>query len=609
MATEQPLWRLAQRGDSAGLAAALDSGGRAADIDADDGTEGVTALCHAAAQGHEDVVRLLLRYGASLEVADARGQTPLLWAVTQGHEHVAQLLLRHGAKPEAATTAGNTAFHLACKVVCKNVFNPKGMALIKAIVDAGVDTSKQNSNGFTGTEFLAGAGAHGVQWLAQLQRLLQPAETSAAATATIDATPSDVRGAGLPWIAELEGIIADPPARDRSFGEAESVSRATAQCDTPINALLSYRTDELSTFASKLRRALQSVGIHVTVAAENCDPMTTTPGVNGRTVLGWVQGIGELLCSIKATAAAPSKNVAAVSDVDRIGSGPPWPASTSEHHVAIARAETTIRRVWSGLEQSALLRVLNCAARQAAASRSRTNATMVADAAATELLVRQLNHSGIEGDVSSTSSELGITTCLALRLRKMFAGVSEVALLDHVGPCITAAEQRLSTSGVQGDSETEAVQVAGEMLVQSLDARDAERAVVRKRWREMQVLTIPVSPAIPFPAEQAAAVAAIGGVGGTAATEHSTRPTAEELRETRQLQKQQELQHAQYVSPMEVAAVSLQAATRGWLVRSCGGKAPMPFDWHMYSAVCSADAVVAVISRTFAMGDAAQCAA
>ena len=70
---ERVLWRLAQTGDAAGVRAALASGGAAA-IDADDGTEGVTALCHACAQGHEEVVRTLLRHGADASIVDRSGK-------------------------------------------------------------------------------------------------------------------------------------------------------------------------------------------------------------------------------------------------------------------------------------------------------------------------------------------------------------------------------------------------------------------------------------------------------------------------------------------------------------------------------------------------------
>ncbi len=572
------------------------------------GTEGVTALCHAAAQGHEEVVRQLLRHGASLEVADARGQTPLLWAVTQGHERVVQLLLRHGAKPDAATTAGNTAFHLACKVICKNVFNPEGMALLKAITDAGADTAKKNRNGFTGAEFLAGAGAHGAQWLAQLDRLLQPTEAgSATSSATTGTTALTIRGAVLPWVTELEGAVAAAPAREPvSRLAAESTAQATPR-DPPINVLLSFRTDELSSFASKLHRALNTFGVGATTMPEiRKHDAKGAKSVDGRTVIGWVKGIGELLYSAETAVASMTVSMAGTRDAATAETKLATSPDPTEHHVA--RLNTRIRRLWSGLEDRALLRVLNHAAHQAAVIRARTSVTLVADAAATELLLRQLNHATASNPDTTKQSERATREKW---FRKMLEGVSEVALLEHVGPCITAAEQRLSTSGVEGDSDAEAVQLASELLLESLDARDAERAAVRKRRRQVQEWTQPsiINSVNPSAAEKTAAIAAIGGVGGQAATERHTDITAEQARERKLLEKRQEVQHARQVVPLQEAAVSLQAAARGWMVRCCGGNASMPFDWHRYTAVCSVDAVVAVISRTFGMGDPAQCAA
>eukprot|EP01046_Picozoa_sp_COSAG06_P015742 COSAG06_NODE_1019_length_11057_cov_5.386293_2_plen_313_part_00 len=299
-------------------------------------------------------------------------------------------------------------------------------------------------------------------------------------------------------------------------------------------------------------------------------------------------------------------------------------------------------------------RVLNCAAQQALAHRSRTAATMVADAAATELLLRQLNHAAHTAahTVADTAAKSDARSSredakqLAARFQQMLAGVSEAALVDHIGPCITAAEQRLATTGVERDSDAEAVQVASEALVAALDLRDAERVAVRRRWREIQAWSAPIPAATTTTAstaDKAAAIAAIGGVGVGAGlqtvteVEGSGEPTAEQVRERKQQEKKQALQLAKHVAPFQAAAVCLQARVRGWLVRSCGGNAPMPMDWHAFAAgekcppvcpnflvknddilrqaqdkrkehpqkrallytVCSADAVIALISRTF----------
>ena len=139
--------------------------------------------------------------------------------------------------------------------------------------------------------------------------------------------------------------------------------------------------------------------------------------------------------------------------------------------------------------------------------------------------------------------------------------------------------------------------MASEALVAALDLRDAERVAVRKRWREIQAWSAPIPAATTTAAstaDRAAAIAAaIGGVslgvgGGDLAVAEvggSGEPTAEQVRERKQQEKKkQELQLAKHVAPFQAAAVCLQARVRGWLVRSCGGNAPMPMDWHAFAA-------------------------
>ena len=60
---------------------------------------GRSALYIASREGHAEVVRLLLRAGASPDVARSDGVTPLLGAAHQGHTTVVRLLLQAGADP------------------------------------------------------------------------------------------------------------------------------------------------------------------------------------------------------------------------------------------------------------------------------------------------------------------------------------------------------------------------------------------------------------------------------------------------------------------------------------------------------------------------------
>uniref|UniRef100_A0A0X3P756 K Homology domain-containing protein n=1 Tax=Schistocephalus solidus TaxID=70667 RepID=A0A0X3P756_SCHSO len=58
---------------------------------------GYTALHYAATNGHLDCVRLLLQYKSPLEVQNENGHTPLMEAASNGHIEVARCLIEHGA--------------------------------------------------------------------------------------------------------------------------------------------------------------------------------------------------------------------------------------------------------------------------------------------------------------------------------------------------------------------------------------------------------------------------------------------------------------------------------------------------------------------------------
>ena len=49
---------------------------------------------HAAGQGHERVVELLLRRGAGIDMQTSNGGTALMAAASQGHERVVDLLIQ-----------------------------------------------------------------------------------------------------------------------------------------------------------------------------------------------------------------------------------------------------------------------------------------------------------------------------------------------------------------------------------------------------------------------------------------------------------------------------------------------------------------------------------
>ena len=77
------------------------------------GDGAITALHLGAAYGHPDVVQALLSKGAEIETLDFHGMTALHYASWNGHSAVVQLLLNKGCKVETRAEAGLTALHMA----------------------------------------------------------------------------------------------------------------------------------------------------------------------------------------------------------------------------------------------------------------------------------------------------------------------------------------------------------------------------------------------------------------------------------------------------------------------------------------------------------------
>lgn len=60
-------------------------------------------LCVQTHLGHEEVVLLLLEFGASIDSASENGMTPLCCAAAAGHMHIVSLLCKKGAKVSSTT--------------------------------------------------------------------------------------------------------------------------------------------------------------------------------------------------------------------------------------------------------------------------------------------------------------------------------------------------------------------------------------------------------------------------------------------------------------------------------------------------------------------------
>ena len=74
-----------------------------------------TALHKAAANGHEDIVQILLNKGASAKAMNESGNTPLHCAATGGHTSTVELLLSKRASIAAMSKANETPLHSAVK--------------------------------------------------------------------------------------------------------------------------------------------------------------------------------------------------------------------------------------------------------------------------------------------------------------------------------------------------------------------------------------------------------------------------------------------------------------------------------------------------------------
>jgi ankyrin repeat protein len=99
---------------------------------------GNTPVMLAAQQGQVDVVRALLRAGASV---DGRGgaMTPLAAAALGGHTEVVKLLLNSGAQTDTSTETGESALVLAVRM--------NRLAAAATLLDAGASLKVRNRQG------------------------------------------------------------------------------------------------------------------------------------------------------------------------------------------------------------------------------------------------------------------------------------------------------------------------------------------------------------------------------------------------------------------------------------------------------------------------------
>ncbi|MEJ0035849.1 MAG: ankyrin repeat domain-containing protein [Gammaproteobacteria bacterium] len=107
-----------------------------------------TPLLYATREGHDDVAKLLLDAGASIEKADADGVTPLLMAVLNGNVPLARMLIARGANVRVSDWYGETPLWAAVDLRNIDVAGPShdngidresAFALVKLLLDKGAD--------------------------------------------------------------------------------------------------------------------------------------------------------------------------------------------------------------------------------------------------------------------------------------------------------------------------------------------------------------------------------------------------------------------------------------------------------------------------------------
>ena len=109
-----------------------------------DDEDGDTPLICAAANGHVEVVQVLLESGANTERANNFQRTALHRAVRHGYWEVCRLLLDCGAKVDPLDDWKDTPLHDAALVGY--------LSVVKLLVDRGADVGLKNDKGQTASD-------------------------------------------------------------------------------------------------------------------------------------------------------------------------------------------------------------------------------------------------------------------------------------------------------------------------------------------------------------------------------------------------------------------------------------------------------------------------
>lgn len=148
----EELLRLGREGDAGAMLGLLRGGGAA--VIGYAGADGVTALHAAAANGHGEMVKLLLDSGASAEADTTSGETALHLAAQCGCAPAIQALLACGASGDRRNAQGSLPLHTAARA--------GQVSSVLALLAGGASPESTDSLGNTALHVAAGQGRVGI---------------------------------------------------------------------------------------------------------------------------------------------------------------------------------------------------------------------------------------------------------------------------------------------------------------------------------------------------------------------------------------------------------------------------------------------------------------